>query len=76
MYFLFFEVLQRGSFGGTYFRDIKSSVTGKKHKGKDVIKAFPKDWFDGLNLKTQVCSKVVTSGHFWKQNLSLSMTLP
>ena len=31
------QVLQMGSFGGTYFRDISSSVTNKKYKGKDVI---------------------------------------
>lgn len=33
------EVLQMGSFGGTYFRPIKSSVTGKTYR--DVWKEFP-----------------------------------
>lgn len=50
------EVLQLGSFGGTYFRDISSAVTGEKFKGRNVIKEFPKDWFAGLDLDTQVCS--------------------
>lgn len=34
------EVLQRGSFGGTYFRTIKSGVTGETYK--DAWKEFPK----------------------------------
>lgn len=33
------EVMQMGSFGGTYFRPIKSSVTGKSYR--DVWKEFP-----------------------------------
>jgi hypothetical protein len=31
------QVLQLGSFGGTYFRDIHSTVTNKSYKGKEVI---------------------------------------
>lgn len=50
------EVLQLGSFGGTYFRDIVSAVTGEKHSGLQVIKEFPKDWFEGLKLDGFVCS--------------------
>lgn len=52
------EVLHRGSFGGTYFRNIQSGVLGKKIKGKDAIDELPKDWFKGLNLKRQVCSQI------------------
>ena len=48
------EVMQSGSFGGTYFRPISSSITGEKYK--DVWKEFPEDWFEGLNIKTQVAS--------------------
>lgn len=51
------EVLQAGSFGGTYFRPIFSSITGKKYSA-DVYKEFPADWFQGLNIKTQVTSSV------------------
>ena len=50
------EVLQRGSFGGTYFRPIYSGVTGVKY-GRDVWKEFPKEWFEGLSIKHQVTCK-------------------
>ncbi|CBN77700.1 conserved unknown protein [Ectocarpus siliculosus] len=43
-----------GSFGGTYFRPIKSSVTGKTYR--DQWKEFPADWFEGLDVKRQVAS--------------------
>eukprot|EP00903_Cladosiphon_okamuranus_P010370 g9811.t1 len=48
------QVIRMGSFGGTYFRPIKSSVTGKSYR--DVWKEFPDDWFEGLNVKTQVAN--------------------
>lgn len=48
------EVLQRGSFGGTYFRQITSGVTGETYKNS--WKEFPSDWFDGLNVATQIAS--------------------
>ncbi|KAJ7394421.1 hypothetical protein OS493_000230 [Desmophyllum pertusum] len=51
------EVLQAGSFGGTYFRPIHSSITGEKYSA-EVYKEFPSDWFKGLNIKTQVTSSV------------------
>ena len=51
------QVLQLGSFGGTYFRSITSSVTGERYKAKEVLAEFPKKWFDGLDIKTQVASK-------------------
>ena len=73
------EVLQRGSFGGTYFRDIVSAVTGERHVGKEVIQQFPADWFAGLDLDTQVVSSVYDKNvnrfkvplgseavHFWR----------
>jgi len=51
------EVLQRGSFGGTYFRPIYSSVTKLKY-GSEVWKELPADWLEGLNVKTQVASSI------------------
>jgi hypothetical protein len=51
------QILQSGSFGGTYFRDISSAVTGVHYKGKQVIKEFPDDWFEGLLLEDQVVSQ-------------------
>jgi len=52
------EVLQLGSFGGTYFRDIESAVVGQALKGRDVIKELPKNWFKGLDVPKQVCSPI------------------
>ncbi|XP_064618139.1 uncharacterized protein LOC135482197 [Liolophura sinensis] len=49
------EVLQAGSFGGTYFRPIQSGITGKKYDSK-VWKELPRDWLDRLNVPKQVCS--------------------
>ena len=49
------EVLQMGSFGGTYFRPIFSDVT-KKQYGEEVWKELPADWLRGLNIKKQVAS--------------------
>jgi len=48
------EVMQLGSFGGTYFRPIQSSITGEKYSG--VWKEFPSDWFENLDTKTQVAA--------------------
>ncbi|KAI7813582.1 uncharacterized protein zgc:113208 [Triplophysa rosa] len=48
------EVLQAGSFGGTYFRPIYSSIT-KQHY-KDVWQELPKDWLEGLTISSQVAS--------------------
>lgn len=48
------EILQLGSFGGTYFRKIKSSVTGETYLG--AWKELPADWLEGLDVNTQVSS--------------------
>ena len=50
------QVFKLGSFGGTYFRDIKSDVTGKSYKGKTVIKKYPPDWFKGIDIEKKVIS--------------------
>ncbi|KAI4905230.1 hypothetical protein NFI96_007306 [Prochilodus magdalenae] len=47
------EVLQAGSFGGTYFRPIYSSIT--KQSYKDVWKELPQDWLQGLDIPKQPC---------------------
>merc|ERR1712195_297626 len=49
-----FEVLERGSFGGTYYRPITSAVTGISYKSKDVLSEYPKEWFNGIDKKTMV----------------------
>lgn len=48
------EVLQKGSFGGYYFRTIASTVTGKVHV--DAFKEFPADWFKGMNANKLLCA--------------------
>jgi hypothetical protein len=40
------EVLKRGSFGGTYWRPISSSVTNKKYK--NIHKKYPTSWWKGI----------------------------
>lgn len=48
------EIFQSGSFGGTYFRPIYSSITKKNYKNKH--KEFPKSWFAGLDIDKYVTS--------------------
>jgi hypothetical protein len=50
-----------GSFGGTYFRPIYSSVT-KKDYGDEVWKELPSSWLEGLNIDKQVASPVYRVG--------------
>lgn len=51
------EVLQLGSFGGTYFRPIYSSVTQQKYKD-EAWKELPPSWLEGLNIRSHVASSV------------------
>ena len=51
------DVFKKGSFGGTYFRPIYSSVTDKKYNGKKVISEYPKTWFKGINIEKEVISE-------------------
>jgi len=48
------EVLQAGSFGGTYFRPIKSSVTGLKYN--KMWDELPQNWLEGLSVKRHISS--------------------
>lgn len=70
------QMFQLGSFGGTYWRPIESSVTGKKHKNVHK-RQFPKSWWKGIpeeNLssteydkeKNNYKVKVGTSLEFWE----------
>ena len=58
------QVLQLGSFGGTYFRPIYSSVTKRKYGG-EVWRELPEDWLEGLDIRTQVASET----YYPKQNM-------
>lgn len=55
------EVLQAGSFGGTYFRPIYSSVTGKQYKDEALLE-LPSDFTEGLNRKKMVTSSKYDEG--------------
>ena len=67
------EVLQRGSFGGTYFRPIFSSITNTDYD--KMWLELPQEWLVGLDVKKMVCSskpdvhvnkyKVHASGSLW-----------
>ena len=50
------QILKMGSFGGTYFRDIHSSVTNKNYKGKTVIRKYPKSWFKNIDIDKYIVS--------------------
>ena len=50
------QVFQEGSFGGTYFRPIYSSITKKKYTSGQVIKEYPKSWFTGIDIQKMVTS--------------------
>jgi len=45
------EIFQKGSFGGTYWRPIYSSVTKQKYKNKHL--KYPKSWWKGLITKNK-----------------------
>jgi len=51
------EVLQAGSFGGTYFRPIKSSVTNLKYN--KMWDELPQNWIEGISVK-----RLVSSTHY------------
>lgn len=51
------DILNLGSFGGTYFRPIESAVTGLSY-GDEVWKEFPASWFEGLDIGSQVTSSI------------------
>ncbi|CAM9394436.1 unnamed protein product, partial [Ectocarpus fasciculatus] len=49
------EVIRAGSFGGTYFRPIYSSVTKQQYED-EAWKELPEEWLRGLNIKRMVSS--------------------
>jgi len=56
------EIIQMGSFGGGYFRDIQSSICLDKNKNKfkssEVISEFPKSWWKGIDIPNMLTSSV------------------
>ena len=49
------EILRAGSFGGTYFRDIVSSITGQEYT--NTWKELPLEWLNGINIDEYVSSE-------------------
>ena len=67
------EVIRKGAFGGTYFRDIYSSINGKWYKNswkeffqlKNIgAKFYASDYYDKNFKEYKV--KTVTSLRFWE----------
>jgi hypothetical protein len=58
------EVLKDGAFGGTYYRPIKSSVTGESYK--DQHKEFPADWLKGVPEKALTATTYSATVNKWK----------
>mgnify|MGYP001407978595 CR=1 FL=1 len=56
------QVFKMGAFGGTYFRPIYSSVTGKNYTPGEAMRGLPKSWFQGLDME-----KMVTSSKYDKK---------
>lgn len=50
------DMFQAGIFGGTYYRPIHSSITGKKYN--KAWEEFPSDWFSGLDVGKHVSSEL------------------
>ena len=48
------DVLRKGSFGGTYFRNIYSQVVGKKLENQHL--EYPKAWFKDLDITNMITS--------------------
>ena len=70
------DMFLMGSFGGTYWRPIYSSVTKKNHK--NIHKKYPKSWWKGIpehHLSNEKCDvsinkygvRVGTSLEFWEK---------
>jgi hypothetical protein len=48
------DIMQLGSFGGGYYRDIYSHVSMDYYSNSWL--EFPVEWFDNLDIETKVCS--------------------
>jgi hypothetical protein len=79
------EIFQLGSFGGTYWRPIKSNVTKKTYK--NIHHNYPKSWWQGIKencLSSSNCDisinkykvKVGTSLQFWEEKKWINAAHP
>lgn len=71
------DIFKLGSFGGTYWRPIYSSIKNKNYK--NMHKKFPKDWWKDISIDyltspdydksiNKYKVKVGTSLEFWEEN--------
>ena len=51
------QILRLGSFGGTYFRDLKPEETIDNKEYIDIWKELPLEWIKDLDIKTQISSQ-------------------
>ena len=57
------QVLKDGAFGGTYFRPIKSAVTGLSYT--EAHAEFPEEWFKGLSPKSYKHARYRADANKW-----------
>ena len=79
------QMFRSGIFGGTYWRPIESTITGKKYENAHL--EFPKKWWSNINTDTQLtsitCNKEInkygvksgTSLAFWENNQGIKLKL-
>ena len=58
------EMFLKGSFGGTYWRPIYSSITQKNYKNKHL--EYPKSWWKGIDEKDLVSSEYNRELNYYK----------
>jgi len=67
------QIFKMGSFGGTYWRDIESSVTNKKYKS--VYTKYPTDWFDTIPYNYMVLPYTLYDKNVNKYKVKVGSTL-
>lgn len=65
------QIFKLGSFGGTYWRPIYSSITKKKYKNKH--KKFPKSWWKNISEDYLVSPICLTEINKYKVNSGTSL---
>ena len=65
------QMFKLGSFGGTYWRPIKSSVTGRSYKNEHL--KFPKAWWKGISDDWLVSEKCDVSINRYEVNVGTSL---
>lgn len=53
---IYSQSVHLGSFGGTYFRPIYSSVVNRAITSKEAIQDLPEKWLAGVNIPEMITS--------------------